>query len=204
MLLALFTRCCFIGLALVQIDCIWTLYTSLKTLKNRKFNFDSINKLAKNWKKIVGFLPIHLLTKICLILLKQTKLKKLDLIFFFIVYRKLLLKEKLVAKQMFTERINDNTVVGSLLHLPRFFIELKSKFMVLTEQVCNILKSSPHGMAESSVIRSYFDKNLEYSLSKLFKMSLFQKYVITDSVSIIIFILYTLINYTNYTNICNF
>lgn len=98
--------------------------------------------------------------------------------------RKILFRHKLIVRQPYVERIvgPGNSSTGSLLHLPRFYSEYKTKQMTLTEQIIEILKAEPNCMMEYSKLRLHFDKNLYGSIKKLRADKLFQKFVRSDSI----------------------
>ncbi|XP_076473341.1 general transcription factor 3C polypeptide 1 isoform X2 [Bombus vancouverensis nearcticus] len=92
--------------------------------------------------------------------------------------RKFLLRYKLITKQIHHQKSDNYGCNGSLLHLPRFFVERKPKMIFLAEEVIKILKSKPNYVAEYDEIKR--ELQIEKALSKLFKTSFFQKVVKTD------------------------
>ncbi|XP_076762945.1 general transcription factor 3C polypeptide 1 [Xylocopa sonorina] len=93
-------------------------------------------------------------------------------------HRKFLLRHKLITKQMHHQKSGSHSCNGSLLHLPRFFVERKPKIMFLAEEVIKILKSKPNCVAEYDEIKRKLQ--IENSIKKLFRTSFFQKVVKTD------------------------
>ncbi|XP_076636938.1 general transcription factor 3C polypeptide 1 [Colletes latitarsis] len=93
-------------------------------------------------------------------------------------HRKLLLRHKLITKQIHHQKSGSHSCNGSLLHLPRFFIERKPKAIFLAEEVIKILKSKPNCVAEYDEIKRKLQ--IENAIRKLFKTSFFQKVVKTD------------------------
>lgn len=96
-------------------------------------------------------------------------------------HRKFLLRHKLVTKQLHHQKSNGQGCSGSLLHLPRFFVERKPKVIFLAERVIEILKSRPNQVAEYAYIKD--ELGIKNSIKKLFKTSFFQKVIKTDLVS---------------------
>ncbi|XP_043286772.1 general transcription factor 3C polypeptide 1 [Venturia canescens] len=93
-------------------------------------------------------------------------------------HRKFLLRHKLVTKQPHHQKSNGQGYSGSLLHLPRFYVERKPKVIFLAEKVIEILKSRPNQVAEYAEIKK--ELGINNSIKKLFKTSFFQKVVKTD------------------------
>ncbi|XP_076248237.1 general transcription factor 3C polypeptide 1 isoform X2 [Calliopsis andreniformis] len=93
-------------------------------------------------------------------------------------HRKLLLRHKLITKQIHHQKSGDHSCNGSLLHLPRFFVERKPKAIFLAEEVVKILKTKPNCVAEYDEIKRKLQ--IEHAIKKLFKTSFFQKVVKTD------------------------
>ncbi|KAG7208455.1 hypothetical protein KM043_014681 [Ampulex compressa] len=93
-------------------------------------------------------------------------------------HRKYLLRHKLITKQIHHQKSSGHSYNGSLLHLPRFFVERKPKVLFLAEQVINILKSKDNYVAEYDEIKRKLQ--IENSIKKLYKTSFFQKVVKTD------------------------
>ncbi|KOC70674.1 General transcription factor 3C polypeptide 1 [Habropoda laboriosa] len=93
-------------------------------------------------------------------------------------HRKFMLCHKLITKQLYHQKIGGHGCNGSLLHLPRFFVERKPKIIFLAEEVIKILKSKPNCVAEYDEIKRKLQ--IENAIRKLFKTSFFQKVVKTD------------------------
>ncbi|XP_054016236.1 general transcription factor 3C polypeptide 1 isoform X1 [Hylaeus anthracinus] len=93
-------------------------------------------------------------------------------------HRKLLLRHRLITKQVHHQKSGCHSCTGSLLHLPRFFVERKPKVIFLAEEIIKILKSKPNYIAEYDEIKRKLQ--LENAIRKLFKTSFFQKVVKTD------------------------
>lgn len=93
-------------------------------------------------------------------------------------HRKFLAANKYISKQVHHLKTGAQNCSGSLLHLPRFYVERKPKALYLTEKVVEILKSRPNYIAEYDEIRQ--ELRLANSLKKLFKTFDFQRYVKTD------------------------
>nr|XP_034186691.1 general transcription factor 3C polypeptide 1 [Osmia lignaria] len=93
-------------------------------------------------------------------------------------HRKYLLRHKLITKQIHHQKSGGHCFSGSLLHLPRFFVERKPKIIFLAEEVIKILKSKPDYIAEYDEIKRKL--RIENAIKKLFKTSFFQKVVKTD------------------------
>ncbi|XP_015608744.1 general transcription factor 3C polypeptide 1 [Cephus cinctus] len=93
-------------------------------------------------------------------------------------HRKYLLRHKLITKQLHHQKSGGHCYSGSLLHLPRFFVERKPKILYLADQVIEKLKSKDNYVAEYDEIRKTLQ--LENPIKKLFKTAFFQKVVRTD------------------------
>ncbi|XP_077271220.1 general transcription factor 3C polypeptide 1 isoform X1 [Temnothorax americanus] len=93
-------------------------------------------------------------------------------------HRKFLLHHKLITKQVHHQRSGRHCGSGSLLHLPRFYVERKPKMIYLAKQVLDILRSKENGVAEYDEIKKKL--GIENSIRKLFKTAFFQKIVKTD------------------------
>lgn len=93
-------------------------------------------------------------------------------------HRKFLLRHKLITKQVHHQKSSGQCGNGSLLHLPRFYVERKPKVTYLAEQVVQILRSKKNGVAEYDEIKKKL--GIENSIKKLFRTSFFQKIVKTD------------------------
>lgn len=95
-------------------------------------------------------------------------------------HRKQLLNTKLIVKQAYHQKVNDQNTSGSLVHLPRFYVEMKPKPMILTEKVVEILKNKPNCMAEYDEIKAELGLKIKDTVKKLLKTADFQKFVNTD------------------------
>ncbi|XP_031843956.1 general transcription factor 3C polypeptide 1 isoform X2 [Nomia melanderi] len=93
-------------------------------------------------------------------------------------HRKLLLRHKLITKQIHHQKSGGHSCNGSLLHLTRFFVERKPKAIFLAEEVIKILQSKPNCVAEYDEIKRKL--RIENPIRKLFKTTFFQKIVKTD------------------------
>ncbi|XP_033321902.2 general transcription factor 3C polypeptide 1 [Megalopta genalis] len=93
-------------------------------------------------------------------------------------HRKLLLRHKLITKQIHHQKSGGHSCNGSLLHLTRFFVERKPKAIFLAEEVIKILQSKPNCVADYDEIKRKL--RIENAIKKLFKTSFFQKIVKTD------------------------
>lgn len=69
-------------------------------------------------------------------------------------YRKTLLLHKLITKQGFNLKSNSQNCSGSLLHLPRFFSEHKSKIYYWTERIVEFLKGKVNFLADYEDVRN--------------------------------------------------
>ncbi|XP_012253071.2 general transcription factor 3C polypeptide 1 isoform X2 [Athalia rosae] len=93
-------------------------------------------------------------------------------------HRKFLIDHKLITKQIHHQKSGGHSCSGSLLHLPRFYVERKPKAIYLAEQVIEILKSKRNCVAEYDEIKK--ELQIENSIKKLFKTAFFQKVCKTD------------------------
>lgn len=92
--------------------------------------------------------------------------------------------------QGFNLKSNSQNCSGSLLHLPRFFSEHKSKIYYWTERVVDLLKSKSNGLADYEEVRNEVGGS---SLpKKLFKTPDFLRFVKTEVTKFIY--LFTLIH----------
>lgn len=93
-------------------------------------------------------------------------------------HRQYLLRHKLLTKQFHHQKSGKLSCSGSLMHLPRFYVERKPKVIYLAEKVIEILKSRENKVAEYSEIKK--ELRIENSIKKLFKTVCFQNVVKTD------------------------
>ncbi|KAG5343225.1 TF3C1 factor, partial [Acromyrmex heyeri] len=93
-------------------------------------------------------------------------------------HRKFLLQHKLITKQIHHQKSAGHCNSGSLLHLPRFYVERKPKTIYLAEQVVDILRSKHNGVADYDEIKKKL--GIGNSIKKLFRIAVFQKIVKTD------------------------
>ncbi|KAK0180773.1 hypothetical protein PV327_003123 [Microctonus hyperodae] len=93
-------------------------------------------------------------------------------------HRKLLLKHKLITKQMHYQKSLGHGSSGSLLHLPRFYVERKPKMIYLAEKIIELLKSRDTHVADYVEVRKIL--GLESSMKHLFRTPFFQRVVKTD------------------------
>ncbi|XP_071552525.1 general transcription factor 3C polypeptide 1 isoform X1 [Panulirus ornatus] len=92
-------------------------------------------------------------------------------------HRKRLLKLNLITKQPHQQKgTKGQTHNGSLLHLTRFFVERRSKFIMMIQRAVEILKSKPNNSAPYTMVKEEMGMP-ETSCRKLFKSSEFQRYV---------------------------
>ncbi|KAK0177379.1 hypothetical protein PV328_001440 [Microctonus aethiopoides] len=93
-------------------------------------------------------------------------------------HRKLLLKHKLITKQTHYQKNSGHGTSGSLLHLPRFYVERKPKMVYLAEKIIEVLKTRDSHLADYIEIKKIL--GLESSIKHLFKTPFFQRVVATD------------------------
>ncbi|XP_074101473.1 general transcription factor 3C polypeptide 1 [Cotesia typhae] len=93
-------------------------------------------------------------------------------------YRKLLLKHKLITKQSHYQKTLGHGSAGSLMHLPRFFVERKPKMVFLAERIIEMLKSRENYLMDYREIKK--ELQIEHSIKRLFKTSFFQKVARAD------------------------
>ncbi|XP_069959232.1 general transcription factor 3C polypeptide 1 isoform X2 [Cherax quadricarinatus] len=92
-------------------------------------------------------------------------------------HRKRLIKLNLITKQPHQQKGNKGqTHNGSLLHLTRFYVERRSKFMMMIQRAVEILKSKPGNTAPYTLVKEEMGMP-ETSCRKLFKSSEFQRYI---------------------------
>lgn len=106
------------------------------------------------------------------------------------------MKHKLIECQTYSTNIDGMNTSGQLIHLPRFFALFKPRHIIVLERIIEILKAKPNFMAEYQEVKDAFDENTNKFLRRLYKTSFFQKYVLTDTVSVNTF------NRTLYRNHC--
>ncbi|KAK3919691.1 General transcription factor 3C polypeptide 1 [Frankliniella fusca] len=95
-------------------------------------------------------------------------------------YRKSLLHHKLITKQAFNLKSNSQNCSGSLLHLPRFYSEHKSKTFFWTEKIVEMIRNRPNYVVDFEELRKEIGVT---SLSKkLFKAPEFVRFVKTERV----------------------
>ncbi|XP_012286729.1 general transcription factor 3C polypeptide 1 isoform X2 [Orussus abietinus] len=87
--------------------------------------------------------------------------------------KKLLFGHKLITKQIHHQKTSKHCCSGSVIHLPRFFVDRKPKAVRLAENMIEILKSKNNYTAEYDEIRGALE--IGHSIKKLLKTSFFQK-----------------------------
>uniref|UniRef100_T1JE27 Uncharacterized protein n=1 Tax=Strigamia maritima TaxID=126957 RepID=T1JE27_STRMM len=88
--------------------------------------------------------------------------------------RKLLVAAKLVTKQIHYQRsCNGVMVCGSLFHLTRFYVEKKSKFLILLQLICKVLSERPNKSAPIDYLREALGLK-EQSWKKILNKHLYQ------------------------------
>ncbi|XP_063986134.1 general transcription factor 3C polypeptide 1 [Diachasmimorpha longicaudata] len=93
-------------------------------------------------------------------------------------HRKYLTKHRMITKQLHHQKISGHGTSGSLLHLPRFFVERKPKMIYLAEKIVDILKTRENYIADYSEIKK--ELQIERTIKNLFKLAVFQKVARTD------------------------
>ncbi|XP_066992630.2 general transcription factor 3C polypeptide 1 [Anabrus simplex] len=93
-------------------------------------------------------------------------------------HRKFLMNHGLIVKQIHHQKSGSQNCSGSLLHLPRFYVERRPKVLYLTERVVELLKTRENYLAEYEEIRR--ELALTSSLRKFFQSQYFQRFVRTD------------------------
>lgn len=96
-------------------------------------------------------------------------------------HRKTLLKHKFITKQFYHVKSGSENCSGSLLHLTRYYVEKKSKYLLLTEKAVEYLKTRPNYRAEYADLKKHL--NLSDTARKVFKFADFQRFIQTDVVS---------------------
>ncbi|XP_042203426.1 general transcription factor 3C polypeptide 1-like isoform X2 [Homarus americanus] len=92
-------------------------------------------------------------------------------------HRKRLLKLNLITKQPHQQKgTKGQTHNGSLLHLTRFYVERRSKFIMMIQRAVEILKSKPNNCAPYTMVKEEMGMP-ETSCRKLFKSTEFQRYI---------------------------
>ncbi|XP_015124460.1 general transcription factor 3C polypeptide 1 [Diachasma alloeum] len=93
-------------------------------------------------------------------------------------HRKYLTKHRMITKQVHHQKISGHGTSGSLLHLPRFFVERKPKMIYLAEKIVEILKTRENYIADYSEIKK--ELQIDRTIKNLFKLAVFQKVARTD------------------------
>ncbi|XP_042863797.1 general transcription factor 3C polypeptide 1-like [Penaeus japonicus] len=92
-------------------------------------------------------------------------------------HRKRLLKLNLITKQPHQQKgSKGQTYNGSLLHLARFYVERRSKFIMMIQRAVEILKTKPGYCAPYTTVKEEMGMP-ETSCRKLFKSTEFQRYI---------------------------
>ncbi|XP_069972402.1 general transcription factor 3C polypeptide 1 isoform X2 [Penaeus vannamei] len=92
-------------------------------------------------------------------------------------HRKRLLKLNLITKQPHQQKGHKGqTYNGSLLHLTRFYVERRSKFIMMIQRAVEILKTKPGYCAPYTAVKEEMGMP-ETSCRKLFKSTEFQRYI---------------------------
>lgn len=94
-----------------------------------------------------------------------------------------MVRNRLLSKQLYYEKVNDHNNQGLLLHLPRFFRMFKPKAMQIVDRVVEVLKRQPPpGLLEFSRVQQLFDDDMVQAVRKVFKMPMLHQFVNTDVV----------------------
>ncbi|XP_011313927.1 general transcription factor 3C polypeptide 1 [Fopius arisanus] len=95
-------------------------------------------------------------------------------------HRKFLSKHKMITKQTHYQKSASagHGSSGTLVHLPRFFVERKPKMIYLAESIVEILRTRDNYIADYSEIKKKLQ--LDRTIKNLFKLAIFQKIVRTD------------------------
>lgn len=93
------------------------------------------------------------------------------------------MRNRMLAKQLYYEKVKDHNNQGLLLHLPRFFRIFKPKAMLIVERIVEALQRVPSGLVEYSKMLLQFDEELHHSVRKVLKSPLLHQFVHTDFVS---------------------
>lgn len=104
-------------------------------------------------------------------------------------HRKFLLKQKLITKQAYSERVSGNSYSSSLLHLTRFYVERRPKFILMSENIINYLKTRENYIASYDEVKGKLQINVP--LRKIFKTPLLKNVIRTDIVRNFLYIYYT-------------
>lgn len=99
-------------------------------------------------------------------------------------YRKHMLKYGLIEKQFFYIRsvTTEQNKTGRLIHLRKFFTQVKSKQLMFLEQIVNILKCQPNYRMPSLLLKNHFTEFEQ--ATKITKSSGFRRFIKYDCVSI--------------------
>ena len=94
-------------------------------------------------------------------------------------YRKRLLEDRFIIKQPISMRINNRNVLGTLLHLPRFYNQRLPKLLVLIKRIVEILKDAePSHMLDYPTLKARL--NTSIMLKKIFATNELKRYVKYD------------------------
>lgn len=94
-------------------------------------------------------------------------------------FRKLLHKHNLILKQYcYTKQKEGGAIKGCILHLPRFYNEIKNKRHIIMEQIVRLLKSKPDNRMEIDELKKRLGKYwFEMNIRSLTKMNEFKTIV---------------------------
>ncbi|XP_045025411.1 general transcription factor 3C polypeptide 1 isoform X2 [Daphnia magna] len=96
-------------------------------------------------------------------------------------FRKRLLADGLIVKQPISMRVSNRNVLGTLLHLSRFYSLRLPKLLYLIKRLIQILKDSPpHYMLDYPTIRTKLSTSLQ--LKKILAASEMRQYAVVESV----------------------
>ncbi|EFX77102.1 hypothetical protein DAPPUDRAFT_321692 [Daphnia pulex] len=95
-------------------------------------------------------------------------------------FRKRLLADGLIVKQPISMRIGNRNVLGTLLHLTRFYSLRLPKLLDLIKRLIQILKAPPHYMLDYQTIRTKL--NTSCQLKKILAASEMRQYAVVESV----------------------
>uniref|UniRef100_A0A182P3V1 Uncharacterized protein n=1 Tax=Anopheles epiroticus TaxID=199890 RepID=A0A182P3V1_9DIPT len=93
-------------------------------------------------------------------------------------HRKVLSGAKLITRQNLSIRVEDISIQGMVFHLPRYYMEMKTKQLTIVERVVNELKQRDNYMADYEEIKMLVLKKSE--AGKVFRTPEFQRFIKTD------------------------
>lgn len=97
----------------------------------------------------------------------------------------MLSRNRLLVKQPYAQKYREQNLQGHLFHLPKFYLNNRPRYLVLTEKIVEYLKTRPNYTADYHELRVVIGDAKGMVLKKLSKTADFTRFVQTNVVSLI-------------------